>query len=123
MTISLSGFLVASRVLVGSVGSPELARAYAMLAGLAGCITAGVVCAVIFKPKREVIEGTAADPRWREEVLHQLAEQTGDLGSVGDLPPVVAQEMKDLQLYDLFAKHQPKATGTGAGASNSTRSA
>ena len=130
VAISLAGFLIANRILAGSVGTPELARAYAMLAGLAGCITAGVICAVIFKPKREVIEGTAADPRWREEVLRELAEQTGDLGSLDDLPPAVVKEMKELQLYELFANHQsrgpastPAAVKPSATSTTDTRSA
>lgn len=106
IVVSITGFLVANRWLSGHVSSPELARAYAMLAGLAGCVFSGVICAVLFKPKREVIEGEGADPFWREEVLAKLAEQTGDLGSVADLPPAVVKEMKELQIYDLFASYK-----------------
>jgi hypothetical protein len=106
IVVSITGFFAANRWLSGHVNSPELARAYAMLAGLAGCVFSGVICAVLFKPKREVIEGEGADPFWREEVLAKLAEQTGDLGSVSDLPPAVIQEMKELQIYDLFASYK-----------------
>ncbi|WP_225781523.1 hypothetical protein [Xenophilus sp. Marseille-Q4582] len=105
--ISLTGFLIASRILVAHVSSPELARAYAMLAGLAGCVLSGVICAFIFQPKREVVEGAASDPAWREEVVAQLAEEHGGLGSMDDLPPVVAREMKELEIYELFAQHDP----------------
>ena len=104
--ISLPAFLLASRVLTSYVASPDLAKAYAMLAGLGGCILAGVLCAVLFKPKRVVAEGEAADPFWRQEVLAQLAEQTGDLGSVADLPPAVAREMKELGIYKLFLEYE-----------------
>lgn len=113
--ISLTGFLIASRILVAHVSSPELARAYAMLAGLAGCVLSGVICAFIFQPKREVVEGAASDPAWREEVVAQLAEEHGGIGSMGDLPPVVAREMKELEIYELFAQHDPaQATPTKA---------
>lgn len=105
--ISLTGFLIASRILVAHVSSPELARAYAMLAGLAGCVLSGVICAFIFQPKRDVVEGAASDPAWREEVVAQLAEEHGGLGSMDDLPPVVAREMKELEIYELFAQHDP----------------
>lgn len=104
--VSITGFLIANRWLSDHVGTPELARAYAMLAGLAGCILSGVICAILFTPKRDVVEGDAADPFWREEVLAKLAEQHGDLGSVEDLPPAVIQEMKELRIYDLFASHK-----------------
>ena len=107
--ISLAGFFAASRVLASQVASPDLARAYAMLAGLGGCLLAGLVCAALFKPKRVVVEGHAADPYWREEVLRQLAEQTGDLGSVADLPPEVVAEMQELEIYELFVAHEKQA--------------
>ncbi|MGO4157420.1 hypothetical protein [Cupriavidus sp. YAF13] len=104
--VSLTGFLLASRVLNGLVKTPELARAYAMLAGLAGCLLAGVICACLFRPKREVIEGEAADPTWREEVLDKLAEEAGGLGAIADLPASVVQELKELQLFALFAARE-----------------
>ena len=106
ITISLAAFFAASRVLTAHVASPDLARAYAMLAGLAGCLLAGLVCASLFKPKRVVVEGQAVDPYWRQEVLRQLAEQTGDLGSVADLPPEVLAEMKELQILQLFVDYE-----------------
>ena len=108
IVVSLGGFLLANRVLASTVSSPELARAYAMLAGLAGCLLSGLICARLFPPKREVIEDSAADPRWRQEVLDELAGETGHLGSVADLPPVVVREMKELEIYDLFASYQPR---------------
>ena len=117
--ISLSVFLIANRLLAGSGASASLARAYAMLAGLGGCVLSGIICAVLFKPKREVIEGGAVDSFWRQEVLEKLAEQYGGLGSVTDLPQAVVQEMKELEIYELFASFKPVvketiATGTPA---------
>src|SRR4051812_47115472 len=102
--ISLSGYFLASRLLTAVVASHEMARAYAMLVGLAGCLISGVVCARLFAPKREVVE-QGADPFWREEVLAQLVAETGSLGSIADLPPVAVQELKELGLYELFASH------------------
>jgi hypothetical protein len=109
LVVSLAGFLVANRVLASTVATPELARAYAMLAGLGGCVVSGVICAFLFAPKREVVEGAAADPRWREEVLAELAGEHGTLGSVDDLPPSVVREMKELEIYELFASYKPRA--------------
>ncbi|HEX7865446.1 MAG TPA: hypothetical protein VF555_10875 [Variovorax sp.] len=109
VAVSLTGYLVASRVLASTVGTPELARAYAMLAGLGGCVVSGLICAKLFTPKREVVEGTDADPRWREEVLAELAAEHGGLGSMDDLPPVVVREMKELEIHELFASYKPRA--------------
>lgn len=104
--VSLGGFLAAARVLNGLVSSPELARAYAMLAGLAGCLLAGAICAVLFHPKREVVEGEPADPSWREEVLASLAAEPGGIGNTADLPEAAARELRELQLFDLFASSE-----------------
>jgi len=107
--VSLVFYFAASRTLVAVVSTPALARAYAMLAGLAGCVIAGVICARLFPPKRTVTEGTDADPAARRAVLDRLAEEVGDLGAVHDLPDVVAQEMKELRIYDLFAERETPA--------------
>ena len=108
--ISVLGFYLASRWLSTVVESRQLAHAYAMLAGLAGCVIAGVICARAFPPKREVTElDTSNDPEWRREVLEELADQPGGLGTVQDLPPAVVQELKELKLYELFADKAGRA--------------
>lgn len=120
ITISVAGFYAASRWLRGMVASPELAHAYAMLAGLAGCVIAGVICARLFPPKREVIEHSSThDPAWRAEVLAELAEQPGGLGTLADLPEAVVRELKELDLYDLFT--EPPATASTAAQASSPR--
>ncbi|ATH12578.1 hypothetical protein CHL79_09165 [Delftia acidovorans] len=108
--ISVLGFYLASRWLATVVESRQLAHAYAMLAGLAGCVIAGVICARAFPPKREVTElDTSNDPEWRREVLEELARQPGGLGTEQDLPPAVVQELKELKLYELFADKAGRA--------------
>lgn len=108
--ISVLGFYLASRWLATVVESRQLAHAYAMLAGLAGCVIAGVICARAFPPKREVTElDTSNAPEWRREVLEELARQPGGLGTVQDLPPAVVQELKELKLYELFADKAGRA--------------
>lgn len=108
--VSLAGFLIAKKVLSGAVANADLARAYAMLAGLGGCLVSGVICACLFEPKRKVVEeGAAVDNVWVEEILSQLEAQTGDLGSVADLPPAVVTEMKELKIYDMFAAHERRS--------------
>ena len=103
--ISLACYLIASRVLTAVVSPADVARAYAMLVGLAGCIISGIVCAKLFPPKREVVEA-AADPFWREEVLAQLVAESKSIGAISDLPPETVQELKELGLYELFASHE-----------------
>lgn len=102
--VSLACFFVANLLLAAAVSTPDLARAYAMLAGLGGCLVGGAICARLFPPKREVVEHST-ESFWQEEVLDQLASEHGTLGSVSDLPAATVREMKELELYDLFASH------------------
>jgi len=117
--VSLAGFLLASRILAGLVATPELARAYAMLAGLGGCLLAGVICGLMFAPKRHVIDDDAAGLAGREEVLDQLAAQPGGLGETAELPAAVARELRELQLFDLFAARERRGPGAAAGRADS----
>lgn len=104
VAISVAAFVAAGHWLRGLASSVELAHAYAMLAGLAGSVIAGVVCARLFPPKREVVEDTSlADPAWREEVLAELANEPGGLGTLDDLPPAALQELRELGLQEFFA--------------------
>jgi hypothetical protein len=103
--ISVGAFLAGTSVLSSFVADGAIARAYAMLVGLAGCLVAGVVCAILFKPKREVVEH-ASDESERFHVLEQLAAESGGLGSISDLSPATRAEMKELGILELFASYE-----------------
>lgn len=104
--ISLPAFLAASWLFTQFVPTPDLARTYALLVGLAGCLIAGAICAKLFPPKR-VLKEEMSDVAAREEALAELAAETGDLGNIKDLPPAAVQELRDLGIYDLFANYTP----------------
>jgi hypothetical protein len=103
--ISIGAFWAGERLLSAVVPDAAIARAYAMLVGLAGCIVAGAVCGFLFKPKREVVEH-AVDPAERMKVLDQLAAESGGLGALTDLSPGARAEMEELGLLDLFAAYE-----------------
>ncbi|WP_417661196.1 hypothetical protein [Pseudomonas sp.] len=104
-TVSLSAFFIAQSLLVNWVESAQMARAYAMLIGIVGCLIGGAISATLFKPKRHVVEHQA-DPAWRAEVLKELQSEFGDLGRMSDLPVETVAELRELDLYDLFAEHE-----------------
>lgn len=106
--VSLGTFLIAARIFAATVAVPDVGRAYAMLVGLLGCVLSGLICAKLFPPKREVVE-TAADPAWRIAAMQQLAGDTGAIGRLEDLPPQVIAELKELDLYELFASQETGA--------------
>jgi hypothetical protein len=111
--VSVGTFLIAVQVLATLVSVAAIGRAYAMLAGLVGCIISGVICARLFAPKREVLE-TVTDPRWREEAMDELVKETGTVGHTADLPQVTIDEMKELGLYETFASYETRHAEKGA---------
>lgn len=104
-TVSLAAFFLAQHLLLHWVESAQMARAYAMLIGILGCLCAGAISARLFKPKRQVVEHQA-DPAWRAQVLVELQDEFGDLGRVADLPASTVAELKEMELYALFAERE-----------------
>lgn len=103
--VSLGAFFTAQHLLLGWVESAQMARAYAMLVGIVGCLVGGGICAALFKPKRNVVEHLA-DPAWRAKILVELQNEFGPLGSLADLPAATIAELKEMDLYDLFADYE-----------------
>jgi hypothetical protein len=99
--ISVGTYLIAGRIFAPLAPTPALAKAYAMLAGLGGCVASGAICAKLFPPKRDVVD-EAVDPHWRDEALAQLESETGTLGDFASLSPVTLAELKEVGLYETF---------------------
>jgi hypothetical protein len=105
IAISVGAF-EAGKVMLSSIASdPALVRADAMLVGLGGCLLAGAVCAFLFRPKRIVIEQVVQESD-RMDVLARLAEESGGIGSLADLPASARAELKELGLLELFAAYE-----------------
>lgn len=100
--VSVGTYLLAGRLFAGLAPTPALAQAYAMLAGLGGCVLSGAICAKLYPPKRDVFD-VAVDPHWRDEAIEQLKGETGSLGDFASLTPVTIAELKEVGLYDTFA--------------------
>ncbi|MFS2156692.1 hypothetical protein ACCD10_04960 [Pseudomonas sp. Pseusp122] len=103
--VSLGAFFTAQQLFLGWIASEQMARAYAMLVGIIGCLAGGALSALLFKPKRNVVEHQA-DPAWRGQVLLELQEEFGDLGRLADLPAATVAELHEMDLYQLFADYE-----------------
>jgi hypothetical protein len=112
--ISLGAFEAGRVALSSIVADAAIARAYAMLIGLAGCLAAGALCAMLFKPKRIVVDQTV-DEADRMEVLRQLGEEHGGIGALADLPASARAELKELGLLDLFSTAEASNDAKRAG--------
>lgn len=111
--VSLSAFFTAQHFLLEWVASAQMARAYAMLVGIVGCLVGGAISASLFKPKRHVVEHEA-DPAWRSQILKDLQSEFGDLGRLADLPPETIAELKEMDLYELFVDYEKGLHNAGA---------
>ncbi|OLT02810.1 hypothetical protein BJF90_28680 [Pseudonocardia sp. CNS-004] len=107
--LGLPSYLLAA-LLFGQVATPQLAKAYALLVGLAACLLAGAICARLFAPKRDLVE-ESSDAAARDDAIAELIAESGELGSVDDLPEAARRELRDLGIEDLFterrAGHEP----------------
>lgn len=103
--VSLGTFFTAQHFLLEWVASAQMARAYAMLVGILGCLAGGALSAALFKPKRKVIVHQA-DPALRAQILIDLQNEFGDLGRLADLPPETIAELREMDLYDLFVNYE-----------------
>lgn len=103
--VSLGAYFTALHFLNPIVESAQMAKTYAMLVGVLGCLLGGVISAKLFAPKREVQEH-AVDPAFREQVVADLLKEYGSLGRVEDLSAEVIAELRELGLYELFREAQ-----------------
>lgn len=109
--IAMGAFVASRAFLRQMMADQAMAASYAMLIGLGGCVIAGIICAKLFAPKRQIVE-EGEDPSWRESAMNELATDTGGLGRLADLPPSVIAELKDVGLYDAFAQRERAAAAT-----------
>ncbi|MBK5541890.1 hypothetical protein JFU57_26775 [Pseudomonas sp. TH07] len=112
--VSLGAFFGAQHLLNGCVESAQMARAYAMLLGIVGCLIGGAVSARLFKPKRHVVEHQA-DLGTRTQVLIELQSEFGDLGRLSDMPPETIAELREMDLYELFAQYEQAQVAPATG--------
>ena len=82
--LGLPSYLLAA-LLFRQFAQPQLARTYALLVGLVACLVAGAICARLFAPKRALVEEPTDDAA-REEAMAELVAESGELGSLDDLP-------------------------------------
>jgi hypothetical protein len=142
--VSFAAFTLANAILSRFVHDLAMARAYAMLVGLGGCLLGGVICARLFKPKR-IAAALEADEGRRAHLIATLVQAQGTrrtrrgntenaaagdargardasapYGGVASLPPHVIAEMREVGLYDLFAEQERLADlGQGPHAASS----
>lgn len=104
--LGLAAYLIGLRIFQQALtGTDEsLIKAYALLCGLAGCLVAGALSAKLFAPKRAVREGEEQGKVGNRKLLEEMnLDPEEEARELENLPPEVVREMKELNIYDLFA--------------------
>lgn len=89
----------------------NLSTAYALLVGIVGCLIAAAISAKLFPPKRTLKQGefSLSD---REAVLEELQiDRKREREELQSVSPEILTEMKELQLYNLFAGTDERTSG------------
>lgn len=100
---TMAFFLVGRTALLGmGTLDPGLAKGYALLVGIAGTFLGAVICAKMFKPKRNIMI------EFQEENIEEILKAAGmtveeEVEALRTVSPEVIKEMEDLELYSLLA--------------------
>ena len=113
--LSVSIYYATLATIAPLAATPAVGKALAMLTGILGSVISGAVCSRMFAPKRVVVEQAQTGTSWQTDILEQLEQESGPIGRVEDLPPVVAQEMREVGLYDLFKDYQDRRSADRQG--------
>lgn len=103
--LSLGAFLLGKLLLTKCYPglATNLMLGYALFSGMVGALASAAVCAAFFAPKRVLVEGELSEED-RENVINELnLDMEEESRQLANLPPDVITEMKDLQIYSLFA--------------------
>jgi hypothetical protein len=106
--LSVAIYYVTLATIAPMAATPAIGKALAMLTGIVGSVVSGAICSRLFLPKRIVVEQAQTGTEWQTDILQQLEQEGGPIGRVEDLPPEVAQEMREVGLYDLFKTYQDR---------------
>ncbi|MCJ8140031.1 hypothetical protein [Falsirhodobacter halotolerans] len=108
--VSLAFYGIGLLVITPMAETPQIGRALAMLLGILGCLTGGLICARLYAPKRVLTEELGAgSAEWQHQVLDQIEAEGGTIGDMADLPPAVVKELHETGLYDVFANRKSAA--------------
>jgi len=113
IAVSLTFYLVGLKFIVRSFPKipQNLTQAYALLIGILGCLVSAVVSTKLFPPKQTLRE-SQFNAQEREAALSELQiDWEREREELKTLSPQIVAEMKELQIYEIFAEPKTQATG------------
>lgn len=100
IVLGLGGFLVGNKIFP-AIADEKMVASYSLLLGIAGCVIALILCAVLFRPKRTLIESQLVRKN-SEEILRDLQVDPEEEFEAIMNDPVTKKEMENLKILDIF---------------------
>jgi len=102
IVLTMTGYILGTRYFSGRPDlDPGLAKGYALMFGIIGCVLAGVISAKLFKPKRVIEE------KYEQEDIKAVLAAAGmtleeEAQALANIDADILKEMEDLELYALL---------------------
>ena len=104
IALSLIGFLIGKQIFP-QIAPDQMVNSYSLMLGIAGSLIALVANTLLFKPKRTLNE-TPSTSAEITEVYKQLQFDIEEERESIKNDPVIAQEMKEQGIYEMFMKEE-----------------
>ena len=103
VVITMGAYLIGRHIFSGMPDlSAGVAKGYALLVGICGCITSGAISAKLFKPKRVFFE-SQPDEKLEDILLAAGITAEEEAAALSIMDPEIIAEMEELELYSLLS--------------------
>ena len=104
ISLSLIGFLIGKQIFP-NIAPEQMVNSYSLMLGIAGSLIALLTNTLMFKPKR-ILNETPSTSAEISEVYKQLHFDIDEERESIKNDPVIAKEMKEQGIYDMFMKEE-----------------
>lgn len=104
IVLGLGGFL-AGQTIFPAIAEERMVASYSLLLGIAGCAIALIVNAVLFRPKRTLIESQFGRKN-SEDILADLQVDLKEEHEAIANDPVTKKEMEGLKILNIFIPNE-----------------
>ena len=114
VVICLSMFMLGKHILAATSIDESMANSYSLLFGVAGSLISAVISGILFKPQRELNEEDIETDDKAAIVKELNLDMKAEAEALAHTDKRTIQEMKELGLYDVFARGTDAVPGDDA---------
>jgi uncharacterized membrane protein YgaE (UPF0421/DUF939 family) len=95
------GFFYLGKFIFPKVAPENMVQSYSLLLGIAGSLIALIVNALLFKPKRKLLETAGSEEELRVIYNNLQLDLESERENIAN-DPVIIEEMQEQGIYDMF---------------------